>query len=59
MNIDTRMWEVNDDFRNLRKEGQKAMLGEINYDSPFTQFTAVGLIEKMKVTGSPFYWTVG
>lgn len=53
------MWEVNDDFRNLRKEGQKAMLGEINYDSPFTQFTAVGLIKKMKVTGSPFYWTVG
>jgi S-formylglutathione hydrolase FrmB len=51
MNIDTRMWKVGDEFRNLRLSGQKAMLGEINYDSPFTEYTVVGLVEKMKTNG--------
>jgi S-formylglutathione hydrolase FrmB len=27
------------------------MLGEINYDSPFTEYTVVGLVEKMKTNG--------
>lgn len=49
MNIDTRMWKVPEDFRNTRLEGQKAMLGAINYDAPtFNPFTAVGLIDKIK-----------
>ncbi|OYX09133.1 MAG: esterase, partial [Algoriphagus sp. 32-45-6] len=34
MNIDTDMWIVPEEFRNLRKEGQKQMLGDINYHAP-------------------------
>ena len=49
MNIDTRMWKVGDDFRKIRLEGQKAMLGAINYDAPtFNPYTAVGLVDKIK-----------
>ena len=49
MNIDTRLWKVPDNFRNTRLEGQKAMLGSINYDAPqFNTFTAVGLIDQME-----------
>ncbi|OOG76522.1 alpha/beta hydrolase family protein [Algoriphagus sp. A40] len=50
MNIDTRMWKVQEDFRKLRQEGQAAMLGpNLNYDGPgFNPYTAVGLVEKMK-----------
>lgn len=53
MNIDTRMWRVPEDFRNLRLEGQKAMLGkDLNYDGPnFNPFTAVGLVDRMKANG--------
>ena len=49
MNIDARMWKVPEDFRNTRLEGQKAMLGSINYDAPsFNPYTAVGLVDKIK-----------
>jgi S-formylglutathione hydrolase FrmB len=49
MNIDTRMWHVPDDFQKLRTDGQKFMLGEINYDAPtFNSFTAVGYVDQMK-----------
>ncbi|MFC5190478.1 alpha/beta hydrolase [Algoriphagus aquatilis] len=49
MNIDTRMWKVPEDFRNTRLEGQKAMLGNINYDAPtFNPYTAVGLVDRIK-----------
>ena len=53
MNIDTRMWKVADDFRKLRQEGQKAMLGSnLNYDGPtFSNYTAVGLVDRMKANG--------
>ncbi|MCH6200910.1 esterase family protein [Aquiflexum sp. LQ15W] len=51
MNIDTRMWKVDEDFRKLRQDGQKAMLGDITYDSPFTEYTVVGLVDKMKDNG--------
>lgn len=53
MNIDTRMWKVQDDFRKLRQEGQKAMLGaDLSYDGPaFSTYTAVGLVDKMKANG--------
>lgn len=51
MNIDTRMWKVPEDFRNLRKSAQLLMLGEIRYDAPFTEYTAVGLVDKMKENG--------
>lgn len=53
MNIDTRLWKVPDDFRNLRAEGQKQMLGqELNYDAPnFNHYTAVGWVEQMKENG--------
>jgi S-formylglutathione hydrolase FrmB len=51
MNIDTRLWTVNDEFRKLRKEAQVAMLGNINYDAPFSTYTAVGLVDKMKSNG--------
>lgn len=53
MNIDTRMWKVPEDFRKLRQEGQKLMLGEdLNYEGPtFNSFTAVGWVDKMKTNG--------
>lgn len=53
MNIDTRMWKVNDEFRKLRQEGQKAMLGaDLNYEGPtFNPYTAVGFVGKMKTNG--------
>ncbi len=53
MNIDTRLWKVNDEFRVLRQQGQQDMLGQdLNYDAPtFSNFTAVGLVERMKTNG--------
>nr|WP_287936307.1 alpha/beta hydrolase family protein [Algoriphagus sp.] len=52
MNIDTRLWKVQEDFRALRVQSQKAMLGEINYDGPsFNPYTAVGLVSQMKSNG--------
>lgn len=51
MNIDTRMWKVPAEFSTLRKEGQKVMLGEISYDAPFSEFTAVGLTDQIKTNG--------
>lgn len=48
MNIDTDMWIVPEDFRTLRKEGQKQMLGSINYKAPhFNPFTIVGLADQI------------
>lgn len=53
MNIDTRMWNVPEDFRTLRLQGQQDMLGQdLNYDGPqFNTFTAVGLVGRMKANG--------
>ncbi|WP_026954632.1 alpha/beta hydrolase [Algoriphagus vanfongensis] len=52
MNIDTRMWKVPEDFKNLRANGQKEMLGEINYDAPnFNPYTAVGYVDQLKSNG--------
>ncbi|HSF53473.1 MAG TPA: alpha/beta hydrolase family protein [Algoriphagus sp.] len=53
MNIDTRMWKVSEEFRNLRLEGQKVMLGpDLNYEGPsFSPYTAVGLVDRMKANG--------
>lgn len=49
MNIDTDLWKVGEDFRNLRKKGQLEMLGSINYKAPqFSPYTAVGLIDQLK-----------
>lgn len=55
MNIDTRMWQVPDDFRTLRQQGQQDMLGQdLNYDAPnFSTFTAVGLVARIKNNGLP------
>ncbi|EOZ95379.1 putative esterase [Indibacter alkaliphilus LW1] len=52
MNIDYRMWKVDESFKNRIKEGQKLALGDINYDAPFTEYTAVGLVGKMKENGT-------
>lgn len=51
MNIDTRMWKVPEDFRKLRKDAQVMMLGDIPYDAPYSTFTAVGLVDRMKDNG--------
>ena len=51
MNIDTRMWEVGDGLKNMRRAGQKQMLGDITYETPFSKYTAVGLVEEMKNNG--------
>ena len=49
MNIDTDLWKVGEDFRNLRRQGQKEMLGPINYQGPlFNPYTAVGLVDQLK-----------
>jgi S-formylglutathione hydrolase FrmB len=49
MNIDTDLWKVGEDFRNLRKKGQIEMLGPINYQGPlFNTYTAVGLVDQLK-----------
>lgn len=52
MNIDTRMWEVGEGLKNMRKTGQQQMLGKIQYDAPFSSYTAVGLVDKMKENGT-------
>ncbi|WP_290506027.1 alpha/beta hydrolase family protein [Algoriphagus sp.] len=53
MNIDTRLWEVPDEFRNLRRSGQKQMLGEdLNYEAPeFNPYTIVGLVDQIQENG--------
>lgn len=51
MNIDTRKWKVGEEFSNLRRKQQYEMLGDIDYDAPFSEYTAVGLAEKMKKNG--------
>jgi S-formylglutathione hydrolase FrmB len=61
MNIDTRLWKVADDFRKIRQDGQKLMLGEdLNHESPsFNPFTAVGLVDKMKANGMALIFDCG
>jgi S-formylglutathione hydrolase FrmB len=61
MNIDTRLWKVQDDFRKVRQEGQKVMLGaDLNHEAPgFNPFTAVGLIDKMKENGLALIFDCG
>ena len=52
MNIDTRLWKVPAEFSKLRQSQQKEMLGmDLQYDAPFSTYTAVGLIDKMKENG--------
>tara|TARA_R110001592_G_scaffold8105_2_gene44749 strand:- start:335694 stop:336437 length:744 start_codon:yes stop_codon:yes gene_type:complete len=51
MNIDTREWDIDESRKELRVKQQKEMLGEINYDAPFSPYTVVGFIEKMKENG--------
>jgi len=48
MNIDTDQWDIDEERKELRKEQQLEMLGKINYKAPFSSYTAVGLIGKMK-----------
>ncbi|MFZ9187518.1 MAG: alpha/beta hydrolase [Algoriphagus sp.] len=49
LNIDTDLWKVGEDFRNLRKKGQIEMLGAISYQAPqFNPYTAVGLVDQLK-----------
>lgn len=50
MNIDTRMWEVPEEFRSLRQKGQQEMLGpDLNYEGPeFNPYTVVGWVDQMK-----------
>ena len=52
MNIDTRLWKVPAEFSKLRQGQQQEMLGkDLQYDAPFSTYTAVGLVDKMKVNG--------
>jgi len=53
MNIDTRMWEVGDELKNMRAETFKVTLGEIDYEYPYSSFTAVGLVDMIKANGIP------
>lgn len=60
MNIDTRMWKVPEDFQTLRQTQQKAMLGQdLQYDAPFSTYTAVGLVDKMKENGIALIIDIG
>ncbi|MCH7400978.1 alpha/beta hydrolase [Belliella kenyensis] len=51
MNIDVRTWVGNEATQAERKKSQQEMLGEINYDYPFSEYTAVGLVDQMKENG--------
>ncbi|RZS98347.1 alpha/beta hydrolase [Cecembia calidifontis] len=51
MNIDTDLWIHSPEFKQSRKEMQKAMLGDIQYKAPFSEYTAVGLVDRMKENG--------
>jgi S-formylglutathione hydrolase FrmB len=53
MNIDTQMWEVGEDLKTARASGFKLMLGEIDYNFPYSNNTAVGLVNQMKANGIP------
>ncbi|MCE7058003.1 esterase family protein [Algoriphagus sp. AGSA1] len=60
MNIDTRLWKVPADFSKLRQSQQKEMLGEdLVYDAPFSTYTAVGLVDKMRENGIALYMDCG
>lgn len=59
MNIDTDLWKVNEEFRKIRKVGQKEMLGEITYQPPFSTYTVVGLVDKMKENGIALLFDCG
>ncbi|MDN3202509.1 alpha/beta hydrolase [Algoriphagus sediminis] len=48
MNIDTRLWKVPENFRKSRQGQQLAMLGKIQYDAPFSKYTAVGLVPELQ-----------
>ncbi|WP_439490691.1 alpha/beta hydrolase [Algoriphagus sp.] len=60
MNIDTRLWKVPEDFSQLRQSQQKEMLGDnLVYDAPFSTYTAVGLVDKMRKNGIALYMDCG
>lgn len=60
MNIDTRMWKVPEDFQTLRQTQQRAMLGQdLQYEAPFSTYTAVGLVDKMKANGIALIIDIG
>jgi S-formylglutathione hydrolase FrmB len=48
MNIDGRTWVGNQSTAEERRKSQQEMLGEINFDYPFSPYTIVGLIDQMK-----------
>ncbi|AFL84905.1 putative esterase [Belliella baltica DSM 15883] len=48
MNIDVRTWIGNESTQEERRKSQREMLGNINYDYPYSPYTAVGLISEMK-----------
>ncbi|WP_291777679.1 alpha/beta hydrolase-fold protein [Cecembia sp.] len=51
MNIDTDLWKTGPALREARKASQKMMLGNIQYKSPFSEYTAVGLVNQMHENG--------
>jgi S-formylglutathione hydrolase FrmB len=53
MNIDTRLWEIGDELKNARVSSQKMMLGDITYEFPYSQYTAVGLVDQIKANDIP------
>lgn len=53
MNIDTRLWIVGDELKNSRAASQKMMLGDIEYEFPYSEYTAVGLVDQIKANGIP------
>lgn len=53
MNIDTRLWEIGDELKNMRAASQKMMLGDIEYEFPYSKYTAVGLVDQIKANGIP------
>ena len=53
MNIDSRMWDVGDGLKKMRAESQKQVLGDIDYEFPFSTYTAVGLVDQIKANRIP------
>lgn len=59
MNIDTQMWDTGDALKKTRAESFKTALGEIDYEFPYSKYTAVGLIDQIKANGIPLILDCG
>ncbi|MBW3466698.1 alpha/beta hydrolase [Arthrospiribacter ruber] len=51
MNIDVSLWKVDENFANTILQRTLASIGDFRREAPFSEFTAVGLTDRMKDNG--------